>query len=138
MAKILRLMSNKNFNKEAYPLQEETYLLNGIAMEIHRTLGRGFLEIVYKDAMELELRTREILFMREKEYTVDYKGIILPHKFYADFVVLNDIIVEVKAQKGIADEHYSQVLNYLAVSKCKIGLIYNFGEPSLVIKRVIL
>jgi GxxExxY protein len=131
-------LAKKNFNRETYPLQEETYLLNGIAMEIHRTLGRGFLEIVYKDALELELRKREILFLREKEYTVDYKGTILPHKFYADFVIINDIIVEVKAQKGIADEHYSQVLNYLAVSKCKIGLIYNFGEPSLVIKRVIL
>jgi GxxExxY protein len=53
-------------------------------------------------------------------------------------VILNDIIVEVKAQKGIADEHYAQVLNYLAASIRKIGLIYNFGEPSLVIKRVIL
>ncbi len=131
-------MPKISFDKDIYPLQEETYLLNGIAMEIHRTLGRGFFEIVYKDALELELRNREIHFMREKEYSVDYKGTILPHKFYADFVVLNDIIVEVKAQKGIADEHYSQVLNYLAVSKCKIGLIYNFGEPSLIIKRVIL
>lgn len=128
----------KTFDKDNYPLQEETYLLNGIAMEIHRILGRGFLEIVYKDALELELKKKEILYLREKEYTVEYKGTILPHRFYADFVVLNDIIVEVKAQKGIADEHYSQVLNYLAVSKCKIGLIYNFGEPSLVIKRVIL
>jgi GxxExxY protein len=131
-------MSAKNYNKERYPLQEEKYLLNGIAMEIHRTLGRGFLEIVYKDALELELRKKEIPFNREKEYTVSYKGTILPHKFYADFVVLNDIIVEVKAQKGIEEEHYSQVINYLAVSKCKIGLIYNFGEPSLIIKRVIL
>jgi GxxExxY protein len=69
---------------------------------------------------------------------VDYKGIVLPHKFYADFVVLNNIIVEVKAQNGVVEEHYKQVLNYLAISKCKIGLIYNFGEPSLVIKRVIL
>lgn len=131
-------MPKISFDKDIYPLQEETYLLNGIAMEIHRILGRGFFEIVYKDALELELRHREIHFMREKEYMVDYKGTTLPHKFYADFVVLSDIIVEVKAQKGIADEHYSQVLNYLAVSKCKIGLIYNFGEPSLVIKRVIL
>ncbi len=131
-------MAKKSFDNDAYPLQKETYLLNGIAMEIHRILGRGFLEIVYKDALELELRKREIPFTREKEFRVEYKETILPHKFYADFVVLDDIIVEVKAQKGIADEHYSQVLNYLAVSKCKIGLIYNFGEQSLVIKRVIL
>jgi len=52
--------------------------------------------------------------------------------------VLNNIIIEIKAQKGVAEEHYNQVLNYLAVSKCKIGLIYNFGESSLVLKRVIL
>lgn len=80
-------MVKKDFNKESYPLQDETYLLNGIAMEIHRTLGRGFLEIVYKDALEFELRKREILFEREKEYSVEYKGSVLPHKFYADFVV---------------------------------------------------
>ena len=80
-------MPKISFDKDIYPLQEETYLLNGIAMEIHRILGRGFFEIVYKDALELELRNREIPFMREKEYMVDYKGTILPHKFYADFVV---------------------------------------------------
>ena len=112
--------------------------MNGIAMEIHRILGRGFSEIVYKDAFELELRNRGIPYEREIEYTVKYKGVILPHRFFADFVVLNDIIIEIKAQKGVADEHYNQVLNYLAVSKCKIGLIYNFGESSLVMKRVIL
>jgi len=84
-------------------------------MEIHRILGRGFLEIVYKDAFELELRKREIIFNREKEYKVEYKGTILPHRFYADFVAFNEVIIEIKAQKGIVDEHYSQVLNYLAV-----------------------
>ena len=131
-------MQRKIYEKLDYPLQQETYMLNGIAMEIHRILGRGFLEIVYKDALELELRNREIPFDREKEFKIEYKGVILPHKFHADFVVLNEIIVEVKAQNGIADDHYSQVINYLAVSKCKIGLIYNFGEPSLIIKRIIL
>ena len=105
------------FDREEYPPQDETYLLNGIAMEIHRILGRGFLEIVYKDAFELELRNRGIPYEREKEYTVEYKGVILPHRFFADFVVLNNIIIEIKAQKGVAEEHYNQVLNYLAVSK---------------------
>lgn len=126
------------FSSDAYPFQKETYLLNGIAMEIHRILGRGFLEIVYKDALEYELKKNNIDNQREKEYTVQYKDILLPHSFYADFVVMEKIIVEVKAQKGIAEEHFGQTLNYLAASKCKIGLIYNFGEPSLVIKRVIL
>jgi GxxExxY protein len=131
-------MSLENYDKCKYPLQAETYVLNGIAMEIHRILGRGFLEIVYKDALEFELKKRGIHFKREKEYRIEYKEIMLPHKFFADFVVHDEIIVEIKAQSGIVDEHYAQVLNYLAVSKCKIGLIYNFAEPSLVIKRVIL
>ncbi|HNT49385.1 MAG TPA: GxxExxY protein [Cyclobacteriaceae bacterium] len=126
------------FDKKKYPYQEKTYLLNGIAMEVHRILGRGFLEIVYKDALEYEFKNRKIKYEREKEYLIAYKDTILPHKFYADFVVFDKIILEVKAQEGIVEEHYSQVINYLAVSKCKIGLIYNFGSPSLEIKRVIL
>jgi GxxExxY protein len=128
----------KEFGQHEYPLQEESYLLNGIAMEVHRILGRGFLEVVYKDALEYELKERGIPYKREKEYTIQYKKAVLPRKYNADFVVFDQIIVEAKAQRGIAEDHYSQTLNYLAVSKCKIGLIYNFGEPSLVIKRVIL
>ena len=128
-------MESKNFDSENYPLQKETFLLNGIAMEIHRILGRGFLEIVYKDAFELELKNRDIHFTREKEFKVVYKTVTLPHKFFADFIVINDIIVEIKAQNGIADDHYSQTLNYLAVSKCRIGLIYNFGESSISYKK---
>lgn len=126
------------FDKKKYPDQENTYQLNGIAMEIHRILGRGFLELVYKDAMEYEFKMRKIKYEREKEYTITYKDIVLSHKFFADFVVFDKIIVEVKAQDGVIENHYSQVINYLAVSKCKIGLIYNFGNPSLEIKRVIL
>ena len=107
-------------------------------MEIHRFLGKGFAEIVYIDALTYELKSKGIPFEREKEYLVQYKKIILPHKFYADFVVFDKIIVEVKAQKGIADEHFAQVINYLAVSGCPLGLLVNFGESSLVVKRVVL
>ena len=77
------------------------------------------------------------LWTREK-YEVKYKEIILPHYFFADFVVSDKIILEVKAQKGIIDKHYSWVINYLAISKCPLGLIVNFGENSLITKRVIL
>jgi GxxExxY protein len=123
---------------KSYPLAEDTYVLIGIAMEIHGALGKGFLEIVYKDAFEYELRNRNIFYEREKEYSVQYKDYILPHKFHADFVVAENIIIEIKAKAGIIEEHYSQVLNYLSVSKCKIGLIFNFGVNSLQTKRVIL
>ena len=128
---------NTEFGNDDYPLQEETYKIIGLAMEIHRILGKGFSEIVYKDAMEYEFNERDIYFEREKEYPVNYKGKILAHKFYADFVVFDKIIVEVKCKKGIVEDHYSQVLNYLAISKLEVGLLLNFHEKSLEHKRII-
>ncbi len=120
-----------------FPLKEETYKIIGVCMEVHNTLGAGFLEIVYKDALELEFKKAGISFEREKEYLVNYKGTILPHKFYADFVVFDEIILEVKGVKTIADEHIAQTLNYLKISENKIGLIVNFGELKLNYKRLI-
>lgn len=126
------------YNPSNYPLQTETGLILSICIEVHRILGKGFLEIVYKDAIEYELRKRDITYTREKQYAIEYKNIILPHKFFADFVVCDQIILEVKAQSGIADEQYKQTINYLKVSGCKVGLIVNFGEDRLGIKRVVL
>lgn len=127
-----------NYSKQKYPLQEESYQIIGVCMEVHRILGRGLLEIVYKDAIEYEFKNKSIPYEREKKYEVEYKDIILPHHFYADFVVYDNIILEIKAQKGIVNEHYRWVINYLAISNCDLGLIVNFGENSLVTKRVIL
>ncbi len=126
------------YSKQEYPFQKESFQIIGICMEVHRILGKGLLEIVYKDAIEYELKKKKISYMREKKYEVEYKGIILPHYFFADFVLFDKIILEVKAQKGIVDNHYAWVINYLAISKCPLGLIINFGENSLVTKRVIL
>ena len=123
---------------QPYPLQSETQTLIGISFEIHNTLGSGFLEIVYKDALEFELKKRGIDYQREKEYLVKYKEIILPHKFYADFVVYDSVILEIKAKEGIAGVHYAQVINYLRVSGSKVGLILNFWGASLEIKRLVL
>ena len=126
------------YSEDKYPLQKECYQIIGICMEVHRILGKGLLEIVYKDAIEYEFKKKEIPYEREKKYEVEYKGVILPHYFFADFVVFDKIILEVKAQKGIVDEHYNWVINYLGISKCPLGLIVNFGENSLITKRVIL
>lgn len=106
-------------------------------MEVHRILGRGLLEIVYKDAIEYELRAKGIPYQREKEFFVEYKDVVLPHVFCADFVIYDRIILEVKCKAGIVDEHYAQVMNYLTISKLKIGLIVNFRDKSLQYKRVI-
>ena len=126
------------YSEKEYPLQKESYMIIGICMEVHRILGKGLLEIVYKDAIEYEFKKKKIAYEREKKYEVEYKGILLPHYFFADFVMFDKIILEVKAQKGIVDEHYRWVINYLGISKCPLGLIINFGENSLVTKRVIL
>lgn len=107
-------------------------------MEVHNNLGSGFLEIVYKDALEFEFNKESIPFQREVEYEVNYKGKILPHKFYADFVVFDKIILEVKAINGLADEHIAQCINYLKVSKNKLALLVNFGKLKLNYKRIIL
>ena len=107
-------------------------------MEVHNNLGAGFLEIVYKDALELEFRKAAILFEREKVYEVNYKGIILPHQFYADFVINGNIILEVKAVSDIAEEFVAQAINYLKVSQNKLALIVNFGELKLNYKRIVL
>ena len=118
--------------------KEESYQIIGKCFEVHNNLGPGFLEIVYKDAIEYEFRKAGIPYEREKEYVVNYKDIILPHKFYADFIVFDRIILEVKAVSGIADEFIALAINYLKVSENKLALIVNFGELKLNSKRIVL
>ncbi|MEX0812879.1 MAG: GxxExxY protein [Chitinophagales bacterium] len=117
--------------------KEESYQIIGVCMEVHNNLGAGFLEIVYKDALEYEFRKNKIPYEREKEYKVNYKEITLPHYFYADFVVMDKIILEVKAVQGISDEFIAQAINYLKVSDNRLALIVNFGELRLNHKRIV-
>ena len=117
--------------------KNENYTIVGICMEIHRILGSGLSEIVYKDALEYEFKLQGIPYEREKEYPVDYKGFILPHKFYADFVVYGNIILEVKALNGIIDLHIAQTINYVKLAKSELGILVNFGASSLQHKRLI-
>jgi GxxExxY protein len=116
----------------------ESYKLVGILFEVHNNLGKGFSEIVYKDALEYEFKHSLIQFEREKEYSVNYKDTILKHKFYADFVVLDKIILEIKSCKSLNDEHIAQCINYLKVSNNKLAILVNFNEDSLEYKRIIL
>ena len=118
--------------------KEESYKVIGLCMEVHRELGRGLLEVVYKDALEYEFKINRIPYEREKGYEVQYKDIILPHQFYADFVVYDNIILEVKATGKIVNEFIKQTLNYIAIAKSPLGLLVNFGEPSLTYKRLVL
>ena len=126
-----------NESNEYYYKKNENYEIVGICMEVHRILGPGLLEIVYKDALEIEFKNHNIPYEKEKEYNVEYKGIILPHKFYADFVVYTDIILEVKSIKEISNDHLAQTLNYMKLATTPVGIIANFQNKSLVHKRLI-
>jgi len=117
--------------------KEEAFKIIGLCMEVHRELGHGFLEIVYKDALELLFRQNNIPYEREKEYDVVFRNVVLPHKFNADFVVYDKIILEVKAAVCLVNDNIAQTLNYLKVSENKLGLLVNFGRIKLEYKRLV-
>ena len=104
-------------------------------MEIHQELGKGHDEIIYKDALVVELSRAGIPFLREKNYEITYKGVILPHYYCADFVVWDKILFETKAVEELTDSHIKQVLNYLAASKLRVGLSVNFGGDSFGVEK---
>ena len=118
-------------------LKEESYRIIGICMEVHRELGPGFNEVIYKDAVEIEFQRQNIPYIREKLYEVNYKGSILKHKYKADFIVYNAIALEAKATSSIVNRFISIVINYLKASGLKLGIIANFGERSFKFKRVV-
>ena len=122
---------------EYFPLKDETDASIHVGYEVYNALGFGFSEIVYKDALEYEFKKNDILFDREREYVVKYKDLILKHKFFADFIVFNSIILEVKAKEGIAHDDMARTINYLKCSGCKGGLVLNFGRSKLEIKRLV-
>ena len=118
--------------------KHESYFVIGLCMDVHNELGKGFNEAVYGDALEIELKTNGVPYEREVKFNIDYKGEILKHQYFADFVIDNKMVLELKAVEKIASGHIKQTLNYLAASKMKLGLIVYFGEDSLAYKRVIL
>jgi len=103
-------MSIADSRTENFPMREETFKIIGLAMEVHKVIGKGFLEIVYKDALEIEFLDNLIPYEREKPFIIDYKGRTLKRKYNADFVVYENLILEVKAQSGIYDEDIKQTI----------------------------
>ena len=108
----------------------------GVAIEVHKTLGPGFIEIIYHNAMKKELDIQNIPFETEKEIIIKYKNEQVGlHRL--DLLINNDIIVELKAVKEITDVHLSQIISYLKATGLNVGLILNFSKPKIDIKRVI-
>ncbi|HET8754160.1 MAG TPA: GxxExxY protein [Salinimicrobium sp.] len=118
--------------------KEESYAVVGALFDVYNHLRSGFLEIVYKDALCYEFGLRRNPFEREKKYSITYKDRILPHNFYADFVLFDKIILEIKSVENLHDKYIAQCLNYLRVSKCKLAILANFHKDLLDHQRIIL
>ena len=118
--------------------KDECFKLVGLCMKVHTKLGRGFKEIIYKDALEIEFKKDAgLVYEREKRFAITYDGIILPHKFNADFLVFNSIVLEIKAIPQIHSDAFRQTLNYLKASQVKSGILVNFGTDRLEFQRIV-
>lgn len=115
----------------------QTYQIIGCAMEVHRVLGPGFLEAVYRQALRVELAAREIPYRAEVELSIRYKGVVLDCAYRADFICFDDIILECKAQSQLTGVDKGQTINYLKATGFRRALLLNFGAESLQYERVV-
>lgn len=118
-----------------YP--KESYKINGAIYEVHNALGPGLLEKVYQEALEKEFILQKIPFEREKAFQITYKGDILEQKYIADFVCYDKIVLELKAVEDLLPIHKAQVINYLAITGYKLGLLVNFNERQVQPERIV-
>jgi len=126
-------MSDKILNKD------ECYQIQGAVFEVYREMGCGFLEAVYQECMEKELRRRGIPFEAKRKVQVIYKGEVLEKTYEPDLICYEKIIVELKAVSELAAIHKAQVINYLKATRMRLGLLVNFGSyPKAEVERLIL
>lgn len=114
----------------------QTYAIIGAGMTVHSTLGNGFLEAVYHEALAIEFRLRKVPFLSEVELPIFYKGRRLVKTYRADFVCYENIIVELKALSAISGREKAQVINYLRATNYDRGLLLNFGAKSFAWERL--
>ena len=120
-------------------LKDETYAVIGAAMEVYNVLGPGFLEAVYQEAMEIELRQRGVPFEAQKPITIGYKGQLLQKQYVADLLCYRALLAELKAIEQLTTKEESQLLNYLKATGLRVGVLVNFGHPkNLDWKRMVL
>jgi GxxExxY protein len=109
--------------------KEECFAIIGASFEVSNEKGCGFTEAIYQECLEIELGLRGIAFEAQAHLPLSYKERPLRQRFQPDFVCMGKIIVEIKAVSSLADEHRSQVLNYLNATGFRLGLLVNFGHP---------
>ncbi len=110
--------------------REESYKIMGACFEVYKQMGRGFLEAVYQECLEIELAEREIPFAAQRELHIAYKQRRLVQTYKPDLICYDKIIVEAKAVSQLADEHRAQIFNYLRATGMKLGLLVNFSSHS--------
>jgi len=108
-----------------------TETIIGAAIEVHRHLGPGLLESAYQACLAREMDLRNLAFEQEKQLFLEYKGLKLDCGYRLDFLVEQSVIVELKAVEALQPIHEAQLLTYLKLSGCKIGLLINFNVPVL-------
>ncbi|MCP4666040.1 MAG: GxxExxY protein [Deltaproteobacteria bacterium] len=118
-------------------INELTYLINGAIFEVNRVLGAGFLEKVYENALFVELRNRGLKVESQAPINVKYKGEEVG-VYFADMVVQDRVILELKAVDSLQKIHEAQLLNYLKATGYKVGLLVNFKHPKAEIKRFVM
>ena len=106
-------------------------------MKVHRTLGAGFLEAVYEEALEREFQNQQIPFKRQVKLSLYYDNVLMKKQYRADFICYDEIIVEIKAVSLIPTAFYAQLQNYLKCTNIELGMLINFGTSSLTYKRMI-
>ena len=118
--------------------KDETYAIIGAAMEVYNQLGAGFLEAVYQESLAIELGLRNIPFVEQQQLQITYKEHILRKHYIPDFIVYDKIIVEIKAIKKLGPNEEAQLLNYLKVSRRRVGLLINFGAAKLYVEKYLM
>ena len=119
-------------------LSAQGYSLMGAVFEVHKELGGGLSEEIYKESLEWELGLKTIDFSSKAELAVFYKGHQLNKRYIPDLLVSAEIVTELKAVKSLTSEHEQQLLNYMHITKKAVGYLINFGPPSVEWKRFIL
>jgi len=115
--------------------EEITNVIIGSSFEIINELGAGLLESVYEKSLHMLLTQRGLRVKRQHPISVHFRGVCVG-EFYADLLVEDKVIVELKSVKTIVNEHKAQVIHYLAATRIEVGLLINFGQPSLQFKRL--
>ena len=118
--------------------KHESFKINSCIYAVNKKLGVGFLEAVYQEALEIELRRQNIPFVKQHELKILYDGIPLSNKYKADIICYNKIIIELKAVTKITNQHRAQLMNYLAATGYNLGLLVNFNSyPKADIVRIV-